>query len=380
MWIGAVCALHLAAMWACCAIWVTCAQSTIASMGATSWVASAPVTFAMCAIVLVPLSTLGGTEALSPPLATATLTTVALMCTLLLWALLAPPTAAPIFSAPPRVDETVSIRTAADLRATAASATADDDDSVDDDAAAAAAFTSRYVFNSTRFGPAFSTLLFAFILQQSVPSLVRAAAQPHAMRTALAAALATVAALYLVLSTSAALYFGDRTNRLITENFADFRAGAPAHEPVALWARIVSHWIRLLPLFTTTAAFPLFNRVLATNLAELLPPRHRSVRVAAALCALPPFIGTACVRDTSRIFAICGLSGFAVVFFVPAALQVAAMRASVARWGEAGRCTPHTVWLSKEPVVLTVAALSGAAFVQNLLGVLGVMGLGGVKR
>ena len=90
----------------------------------------------------------------------------------------------------------------------------------------------------------------------------------------------------------------------------------------------------LLPLVTTTAAFPLFNRVLAANLEGLLPAQLRSRRIAATLCALPPLLCTACVQDTAFVFSLCGLSGFTIVFFVPAALQRAALEASVRRCGD----------------------------------------------
>ena len=158
------------------------------------------------------------------------------------------------------------------------------------------------------------------------------------------------------------------------------------------------------------------------------------LQVAAALCAMPPLVLTALVRDTAFVFSLCGLSawptapslqgpharrlrafgvrlaalggaappggetgplgaqplpasgarasrlqshrphcfwpaglsGFAIVFFVPAALQRAALRASVARWGRAGRATPHTTCLSGDAAVFGVCAFGAAAFVFNL--------------
>ena len=109
--------------------------------------------------------------------------------------------------------------------------------------------------------------------------------------------------------------------------------------------------------------------MLASNLVGLLPlswGRLRSHRVAAALCALPPLLCTALVRDTAFVFSLCGLSGFAIVFFVPAALQRAAMRASVKRWGHAGRTTPHTTCLSGGAAVHAVFVFGGVAFVFNV--------------
>lgn len=227
----------------------------------------------------------------------------------------------------------------------------------------------RMVFDDRHFGTSFATILFSFILQQAIPSLIRSAAQPAATRAALTAAVATCALLYLLLGCSAALLFGSATQPLITLNFLSFRGGAPVGTEAPLWATVVSRWVLLLPLFTTTAAFPLFNRVLAANLEALLPPSLRSKRIAAGLCALPPLLCTALVSDTTLVFSLCGLCGFTVVFFVPAMLQYAARRASMKRWGEAGRLTPHSTPFSGVRTVVTVLAFSGVAFLYNLYGV-----------
>ena len=140
----------------------------------------------------------------------------------------------------------------------------------------------------------------------------------------------------------------------MTLNFELFTGGAPAGTAGPLWARVVAGWVTLLPLLTTTAAFPLFNGVLAANLVHALPPKLATPTVAAALCALPPLLLTGAVTDTTFLFQLCGLSGFAIVFFVPAALQHASLRASVARWGEVGRAPrllQRIVRASREPCV-----------------------------
>ena len=108
-----------------------------------------------------------------------------------------------------------------------------------------------------------------------MPSLVRAAAQPATTRAAMGAAIGTCFGLYLLLGVSAALLLGRHTAPLITLNFDDFRGGAPAGAPVPLWALLVSRWVMVLPLLTTSAAFPLFNAVLASNLVEVALPRPK---------------------------------------------------------------------------------------------------------
>ena len=73
------------------------------------------------------------------------------------------------------------------------------------------------------------------------------------------------------------MLFGAHTAPLITLNFRAFRGGVAPGESPPLWALCVARWVMLLPLLTTTAAFPLFNRVLAANLAGLLPDRKSVV-------------------------------------------------------------------------------------------------------
>ena len=384
-WILAICLLHFSAMWACCAVWVTCAQAALAPIfggsdgvvadGVAPWVTGAPCLITLCAMVLVPLSTVGGAESLQPPLATATLTTLTLMSLVLLWALSARvvgrveghggASGRPVIFAPPMT--TGDDGGGGGGGSTGGAASDANGHYGDDD------WFRLLVFNEHGFGPSFATFLFSYILQQSVPSLTRNAAIPTMTRTAIAAALCTCCGLYVVLGCTAAALFGRDTQPLVTLHFADFRGGAPIGAPPPLWATVVSRWVMLLPLVTTTAAFPLFNRVLAANLLGLLPRRLRSRHVAATLCALPPFICTACLHDTALVFAISGLSGFAAVFFVPSLLQRAALRASVRRWGELGRHTPHSTALSSERVVLAVLLFSGGAFAQNLMSVVSKM-------
>ena len=63
-WISSICALHVAAMWACCAIWVTCAQAATGDL--PQWIPSRALLL-LCAAVFLPLSALGGMEAVQPP-------------------------------------------------------------------------------------------------------------------------------------------------------------------------------------------------------------------------------------------------------------------------------------------------------------------------
>ena len=331
LWLASILALHVSAMWACCAVWITCAHAAMVScaIALPGWL-TPTMLLAPCAAVLLPLSTLGGTEAIQPVLAAATLGTLGGMCILLLWAL-----------AMRGGDDAYEVFQPTHAPPAAA------------------------VFDGAHFGAALANFLFAYIVQQSVPTLIRRAKEPRHTRTAVLAAIGTCCTLYLVLGVAAALLFGAATQPLITLNFETLRA-APPGAPPAVWARLVSHWVMLLPIITTTAAFPLFNRVLAANLEALLPAPLRSRRLSAGLCATPPLVLTACVRDPSVVFSVAGLAGFTIVWFVPAMLQHAAMRASVNRWGELGRATPHTTCLSGPETVGVVMLAGVVAFAYNL--------------
>ena len=72
------------------------------------------------------------------------------------------------------------------------------------------------------------------------------------------------------------------------------------------------------------------------------------------------------MRDTAFLFSLCGLAGFTIVFFVPAALQYAARRISIRRWGDAGRDTPHSTCLSGTAPVVGMLTLGSLAFAYNV--------------
>ena len=343
VWILSVLCLHVAAQWTCAAVWVNTAQVILSVQPLAR--------LALCAFVFVPLSLIGGASALQPPLAVATLSTLVGMVFLLVWALLQP-----------SIDPSGSKLSEPVFEASSTNHT-DTHSAVESYPVTTTPF-ERYVISGPAFGPATSTFLFSYIVQQSVPTLQRAAAHPSTTRRAIAAAIATCCILYLFLGCSAALLFGDHTAKLITLNFGSFR-GAASPGVAPLWVRLVGRWVQVLPMLTTTAAFPLFNNVLSSNLKELLPPQLRSQRIAAILCAIPPLLGCAIQRDTSFLFALCGLCGVAVVFIIPAMLQRAARDACVRRWGEVGLATPHSTSLSGDLAVSMVLVIGAVTFLSN---------------
>ena len=190
--------LHLAAMWACCAIWVTCAQAVVAEVsgdpsgrgsGGRGDVPSDPHSppppglplLLACAAVLLPLSATGGAAAVQSPLAVATLGTLMLMCGLMVWALAEQwqagrdgvPLTRHVFELPAEA----TAFTFSPIATPAAEATASSTGMAVDDGPVDGAAFRRLVFDGTQFGAALATFLFSFIVQQSVPSLTRMAAQ-----------------------------------------------------------------------------------------------------------------------------------------------------------------------------------------------------------
>ena len=59
---------------------------------------------------------------------------------------------------------------------------------------------------------------------------------------------------------------------------------------------------------------------------------------------------------------LAGLSGFVMVFFMPAILQLVSTRVCLARWGERGRRAPSTSPLSGAAIAYAVLLVGGAAF------------------
>eukprot|EP00965_Chrysotila_dentata_P237292 6201813-Pleurochrysis_carterae.AAC.4 len=59
------------------------------------------------------------------------------------------------------------------------------------------------------------------------------------------------------------------TEKVITLNWLGYTAG---FKDPPWWVHTIARWVSLLPLFTTTSAYPLFNATLAANLLEARAP------------------------------------------------------------------------------------------------------------
>jgi amino acid permease len=341
IWIASVCLLHVCGMWACAAIWMQAVQAAMDPARRSGEPVPPPLVLMCAAAVLIPASAVGGLARLQPALSAATAATAALMIGFLAAALAVQNGSTPAWLVfdlprrppPPRPAPLRLLLDPAHLAATSA------------------------------------VLAFCHTIQQSVPALRRAPGGAAAARSALRLALCGYGLLYLLLSCLTALVFGDETLPVVNLLFYFLRC-APAHTAAPLWASIVGRAIALMPILSATAAFPLFNGVLASNLAVVLPTRLASRRMTAPACALPPLLGAAVLADTPTLLALCGLPCLVIALLIPAALQAAALRASLLRWGEAGRRTPHSTRLSGHApalAVFVVCALFLAAGIWSLL-------------
>jgi hypothetical protein len=336
-WITSVCLLHVFAMWACAAIWLQTLHASINKGRPLGDPVPLPLVL-LCAAVLVPASTIGGSARLQPALSAATAATSVLVIGVLAAALAVQGQGGDsqpwlVFDLPRRPP---SSRPA----------------------------PLRLLLDPAHLPPTSATLAFCHAIQQSVPSLRRAPGGAAAARATLRTALRGCGLLYLLLGCLTALVFGDATLPLFTLHLRSLHF-SPPHAAAPAWASAVGGAIALLPIFITTAAFLLFNGVLAANLAVVLPSRLASRRLTAPLCALPPLLAAAVLTDTPTLLGLCGLPCLVTAFLIPAALQAAALRASLRRWGEAGRRTSHSTRFSGRAPALTLLGLGAALFISD---------------
>lgn len=349
-WIASVCLLHVGAMWACAAIWL---QTCHAALGNPPGEPVPPPLVLLCAAVLVPASIVGGSARLQPTISVATAAAAAVMMGFLAAAMAEHGRGSPtwqVFDSPRRTPPPRPV-------------------------------PLRLLVDPSHLPQTSAALAFCHAIQQSVPALRRAPGGAAAARRALRVGLCGCGLVYLLFGCLTALVFGDATLPLVTLHFRSLHC-APPHAPPPVWASAAGGAVALLPMLSTTAAFPLFNGVLAANLAVVLPTRLASRRLTAPLCALPPLLAAAALADTPSLLALCGLPCLVIAFLIPAALQAAALRASLRRWGEAGRRTPHSTPLSGAAPALGLFVLGAAVLaagiwsllLQPLLHALGVPG------
>ena len=160
--------------------------------------------------------------------------------------------------------------------------------------------------------------------------------RPAAVRGVFAGALGVTTAAYLVLGSACALYFGGFTQALVTLNWSDYTAGTRGGTALS---HVVSYLVRLFPVITISAAFPLNVISLGDTLRALLAPAA-SARATTVACrwaaCVPPLLGSALVCNVATLTNACGILAYALVFYFPGALQIVSRRRCREAWGSGG--------------------------------------------
>jgi hypothetical protein len=194
------------------------------------------------------------------------------------------------------------------------------------------------------FAHLFLVSLFAQLCHHSNPGLLSLLHAPRtAARRTFNATFATTTIIYLLVGVSCALYFGTEADPVATLMWTDYSGQVPAGTPKPLWAKILSSVVVYFPPADLVSVFPLCAVTLGDSLSKTVvsmrvkrlglaatPGTHvaskqlvRNCRLAAVI---PPLIAAVFARDVSRIIDAAGIFAFVLVFFAPAALQIASIR------------------------------------------------------
>jgi hypothetical protein len=71
------------------------------------------------------------------------------------------------------------------------------------------------------------------------------------------AALSYTLMLYILLSFTTSVFFGDKIMSIVTLNWERYTGGVPAGFPAPWWATALSYMVLIFPVVTVSAAFPL---------------------------------------------------------------------------------------------------------------------------
>lgn len=228
------------------------------------------------------------------------------------------------------------------------------------------------------FGLAFSTALFSQLFQHSIPGLLKPldVEKRGRVKLTLGAVLFTTSAFYLILGSSAALYFGSNLCSSVNLNFANFTFGLSDEEssasPLLLRiCQVASNFVVLFPALDTLSIFPLIAITLGNNLASSFPQlhdfakkyqignqNHLSVKIVTAfwrlVASIPPIIFSLWATDLSFSLQLAGIAGLEVAFFAPALLQRSSCAFITKRFGKNETETVYSGWHSNRGFVICV--------------------------
>jgi hypothetical protein len=234
------------------------------------------------------------------------------------------------------------------------------------------------------FGILFATTVFTQLGHWAVPSIIQVMADKEQAPRVLRSAFSFTCSLYALLSALCVLYFGDAVLPTVTLNWRDFTLLPNGRRPP--WVQGVNTAVVAVPVLTILCVIPMFVHTLANNLLAAVPlgargrlmgpdlepsawPPYRCKVGARLLVLVPPFALAFVERDASAIIAFCGLFGFALMFFIPAFLQLVSSRTFQRLWPSASPSalrTPFSGTLSAPWAVWILLAAAAVGFAFNV--------------
>eukprot|EP00656_Telonema_subtile_P053614 TRINITY_DN7810_c0_g1_i2.p1 TRINITY_DN7810_c0_g1~~TRINITY_DN7810_c0_g1_i2.p1 ORF type:complete len:343 (-),score=81.85 TRINITY_DN7810_c0_g1_i2:181-1209(-) len=229
---------------------------------------------------------------------------------------------------------------------------------------------SPVVFDASGFGKAFATFVFAQLAHHGVPGIMELMKDRKSCHWAFLGGVSTTFTVYLVLGVSTALFFGkdsqNGVNKVVTLNWSSYDEGN------SVWHNLISYLVRLYPVVSVGAAFPLYADVLGKNwqmYKESWATQGNDSMVAILIrwtSMIPAFIGASLMIDASTIIAIGGLFGFAIELVLPALLQIHSIKACQSRWGDEAANTPYSWHFSQTTYAWGTLVFSAGAFLFSL--------------
>jgi len=247
-----------------------------------------------------------------------------------------------------------------------------------------------YTVMFSGFGLAFSTGLFSFLPPHPVPGLLKPLDAKKRRRANLTflTALFTACGFYIILGSSAAIYFGSKLRSNVNLNFADFASGLIDDESVSPTilriCQVASNFVVLYPALDILSIFPLIAIALGNNLAASFPQLHDfakqhqpgSERIATIfwrlLSSIPPIIVSLWATDLSFSLQLGAISGIEISYFAPALLQRSSCAFITKRFGKDKTNTVYSGWHSNRGFVTSVLVFAMISLCIVLVQIWGV--------
>ncbi len=211
--------------------------------------------------------------------------------------------------------------------------------------------------------------VFSQVMHHSAPVLLQPVRNKKRLNLMFGATFGTAAVFYTSLAVICALFLGPKAHSLVSLNWATWDGKSWTSEGSrGIVASAIAQLIILFPAVSLISSSPLNAITLSLMLMELLPKRWVDGRYGFAikytcrvLAIVPPIIIAALIRCLTLIVQICGLTGFAICYFIPPALQIVSQRRIKQRFGDSAPATPYSGWHSHW-IFPTIIMIVGAVF------------------